>query len=425
MYIGLFLILVLLLSIGIVNTNKCYCGFVLLQVLSFFLQFLVGRDCEYDTNTTLFNMLFVNINIFLLLWPWRKISIQRIRPGKRHDIYLQNFRKYLYPLLFLLFFVNLGILVIIYTFMPDIAHLKADNGYKELYEQIPYFASFFRIAGSTCTFGFIAIPLFFYYLLKNNKKEAYKALFLSSSTLVYGFAFYSRALILSYFLAFVFYFFIIEKSLSGYWQRKINSLTKKTGMVIVIGFLIITVVRFSAMDYYGDRIPANSIIKDPVVYSLFDYASQGYNNGINCLEGYQEKNCLNGEYFFSQVYQALSFFGFISWDYDGFEERAAKAFSGNFGLFNGYVASTVCDFGYLGTLLIDILFCVIINRLLYKKKEISLQNLIYILIFVTVMINSIFYNFLFPFIYPLCFLWMLNVMTIIENGLLKRTNIIK
>ena len=70
-------------------------------------------------------------------------------------------------------------------------------------------------------------------------------------------------------------------------------------------------------------------------------------------------------------------------------------------------------------------FCVIINRLLYKKKEISLQNLIYILIFVTVMINSIFYNFLFPFIYPLCFLWMLNVMTIIENGLLKRTNIIK
>ena len=152
--------------------------------------------------------------------------------------------------------LNSSILIIILIFIPDISYFKAAGGFVDLYEQIPYFANMFRYAFISQNLGYLAIPI----------------------------SFYSRAQIFTFILVFIIYFFLVKKTLPLNFQRKTYSILKKVSFLMISLFLTITFVRFSAMDYYGDRIPEESIIKDPIVFSLFDYASQGYSNGLNQLE---------------------------------------------------------------------------------------------------------------------------------------------
>ena len=43
---------------------------ILLQIVSIFSQLLVGRQSNYETFTTIWNILFINLNIFLIIVPW-------------------------------------------------------------------------------------------------------------------------------------------------------------------------------------------------------------------------------------------------------------------------------------------------------------------------------------------------------------------
>lgn len=400
MYIGLFLFTIIVLLLGIKRANKAYLGLVLLQVAAFFFQFLVGRDCVYSTNATFLNLAFVNLNLFLIIRPWKKVRVYHVTEPNRRFIPLVE--KFVYPLLWFNLIINIIIGGIVYVMIPDIAEFKLEMGFQGLYDEIPYFGTFFRIASETQSFGLIAIPLFFFHLARDDKKKAYKALLLSSSTLVSALAFYSRAMILAYFLSLVFYYFLVVDSLSGYWKAWTYKRIKVATVIIIGGFLIITIVRFASpkMAYYGDRIPANSVIKDPAIFSLFDYASQGYPNGIECLEFYKSENCLHGEYAFYNFYMALGYFGIINWNYDDYEDRMDKAFSGNVTGFKGYVASSVVDFGYILTLLFDLFFVLYIRNVFKNRNKVRVDGLIYSFFLLQMSINSIFYNYLPSLKYP-------------------------
>lgn len=411
MYIGLFLFTIFVLSFNIKGANKVYIGLILLQLISFLLQFLVGRNCVYHSMTTFLNLIFVNTNLMIIIFPWKKVKVKSIvTPNIR---FIPLIERFLYPFLWINIFINIIIAIIVYYLIPDIAHFKLEMGFKDLYDQVPYFGTLFRFASVTSSIGLIAIPLFFFYLSKNKKKSAYKVLLLSSSTLIHAIAVYSRALMFTYVLSFVFYYLLIRDSLPDHWRLWVNKRLKYTTAIFICVFLLITFVRFSSskMDYYGERIPPNSIIKDPVTYSIFDYASQGYPCGIECLEYYKPENCMNGEYAFYDIYMILGYFHIINWNFDDYKERMLKAFSGNFNGFKGYVASSVCDFGYILTCLFNFFFFFYLKNVFKNSYRIRLDRLIYSFFLLLMAMNVIFYNYLPALKFPFMLILLIQILS--------------
>jgi len=383
-----------------------------LQVLSIFTAFLVAKHSDYQTLTTVFNILFVNVNIFLIIAPWGSF--------KFNNIFLKNekkflfFKKILYKFLFVHILLSITILVIILIFIPDISKFKADLSYLELYEKIPYFANVFRYAHVSQQLGYLAIPICFYHLGKSEIKKSITALIYSSSSLIVGFAFYSRAQIFTFTLVFIAYFFLVKNTLPLTIQKKVSSGIKKVTFILILLFLLITVVRFSAMDYYGDRIPEESIIKDPVVYSLVDYASQGYSNGLNQLENYSQKKNLMGEQFFRDIYQILNFFGIYDWSAENSKYKIDQAYGYDGGAFKAHTAILVFNFGYVMTFLISLIYSVFVSFKLTNRLDISIETMYVLVLLLMIPIVSIFYTGFGLLYFPLLFLLFTNFLFFIK-----------
>ncbi len=383
--------------------KKPFLSLTLLQIVSFLSQFLVARSSEYESVKTLFNLIFINLNLFLIIAPWcyAKITIIEIK----NVIFFVFFRKILFKLLQLNILLNIFILVLVLIYIPDIASFKNEQSFRKLYEQIPYFANIFRYAYISQYLGYFAIPIFFYYVGKLEHKKSILALICACSSLISGFAFYSRAQIFTFVLTFFIYFLLVKNTFPLILQKKIIGIIKIISLIVVLLFLLITVVRFSSMDYYSDRIPKKSIIKNPIIYSLIDYASQGYPNGINQLEVYTENKNLKGEQMFRDVYQILNFFKIINWNAEESQNKIDKAYNYDGGAFNGYTCHLVFNFGYLLTLLISIIYYLSIKFQLKNRLQISLEKMITLVLLLVIPTVSIFYSgyaiLYFPFLFLL------------------------
>tara|TARA_B100001059_G_C17773431_1_gene549844 strand:- start:74 stop:1321 length:1248 start_codon:yes stop_codon:yes gene_type:complete len=362
---------------------------IFIQGISVFTAFLVAKQTNYQTFTTFFNILFVNLNIFLIIAPWRSFKFKRIFVKNNNKLLF--FKKILYKFLFLNIILNTAVFVLVLIFIPDVAKFKASSGYLDLYEQIPYFANVFRYIGTTQSLGYLAIPICFYHLGKFEVKKSIIALIYASSSLIFGFATYSRASIFTFTVVFIVYFFLVKHTLTLTIQKKFYSAIKKVTFIVVSLFLIMTVIRFSAMDYYGDRIPEESIIKDPIVYSLVDYTSQGYSNGLNQLENYSEKKNLKGEQLLYNIYQILDFFGIYDWSAVESQDKIDKAYGYDGGAFKGYTGNLVFNFGYLLTLLISLIYFYFVRFKLKNKLEISIETMFVLILLLAIPVTSIFY----------------------------------
>jgi oligosaccharide repeat unit polymerase len=393
--------------------NKVYLFLILIQVVSYFTQFLVGRSINHYSFNTILNIFFVNLNLFLIIVPWRysKFSFSRVSENKEFII----FKSVLYKVLTLNLLLNLIILVIILIYIPDIASFKTEQSFRNLYEQIPYFSTIFRYAYVSQNLGYLAIPIFFYHLSRSEEGESLKALILSCSSLVSGFAFYSRAQIFTFVLVFVIYWFLVKKTVPIALQIVTTKVIKYTAIIVATLFIIITIVRFAAMDYYSERIPENSIIKNPILYSLFDYASQGYPNGIKQLQDYSANKNLEGEQFFRDFYQIFNFIGVMNWDADESQEKINKAYDYDGGAFNGYTCLLVFNFGYIMTFFISLTYFLVVYMQLKGRTTVSIESLFVLILLLITPVISIFYSAYSLMIIPLLFLVFVKLFTFLAK----------
>ncbi|MDA7855143.1 oligosaccharide repeat unit polymerase [Cyclobacteriaceae bacterium] len=396
--------------------NKVYIILIALTTATFFLQYLIGRSFEYESDKSILSACFILINIFLIIKPWSFASISIIE--NNHDKFLSFFKNILYKVLIINLVLNSSILLVVLIYLPNIAAFKAESAYLKLYDQIPYFANVFRYAFTTQSAGYLAIPIFYYHLSRSQKREAYLALFYSSSTLLSSFAFYSRAQMITYVLIFVLYFFLIKKTLPLFIQRKLSRVLFKSSLLVAIIFLSVTYIRFSALDYrfnYGDRIPQNSIIKDPVVYSLFDYASQSHSNGLHQLDQFTADKVLNGEQFFRDIYQILNFFGVMNWDVKEYQDRKYEAYNDGADKFLGYTTPLVFNFGYIITFLVSILYYLIVKNLLKRGYTKSIISTLYIVLLLFIPTVSIFYTGYSLILFPLILILSCRILFILTS----------
>lgn len=397
--------------------KSCYFLLLILQIFSFSLQFLVGYFPDTYSLKAAFNIFFVGVNISLTILPWSYGSIQSVFINKVN--YVLFFEKNLNVVLFFNLLINVLILTIVLIFIPDIASFKAEESFHDLYDNIPYFANVFRYAYVSQNLGVLSIPFFFYHLSSKKYSKSIKSLVLSSSSLISGFAFYSRAQILTYILILIAYYLLIMRSLSQELQNKVWKFIKISIYLIAAIFLVITVVRFTAMSYYADRIPPNSIIKDPVFYSLVDYSSQGYPNGLELLDDYTPDRNLKGQDIFRTVNQFLGFFGLISWDSDETNEKIAKAYDYDGGAFRGYTCQMVYNFGYTITILISFAFYIYVKKKLFNKCSISIETLCILAVLLILPLVSIFYCGFALMFFPIIFIVAVKCFYILQCAIRK------
>ena len=371
------------------NRNTCLVFLFGLFFISFVLQFLVGSEIKQDSIITVLNVCFINISIFQIFSAWGDAKISYVHNGKNGWAFFM--KPYLRMVLSFNIILNILLIIIVYTFMPNIAELKAAQGYRELYDSIPFFSTAFRYSYFTQNLGFIAFPYVFYHLSRNEKKKSIEYLLYSLSSLLCGFAFYSRAMMVTWVLVLILYYFLVKGAIADTLNRKIYKYARISILILSSLFVIITVIRFTAMDYYADRIPKSSLIKDPVLYSLVDYASCGYPNGLNLMDTYEEQKNLKGEEILQLSYQALAFFGYIKWDADSSLEKKERSYGDSLVvMFKGYTCNMVYNFGYILTFLIGCLYYFYVRRVLSYKK-VSIENCMILVLLLIIPATAIFY----------------------------------
>lgn len=400
-FIELLLIIVLLLQ---KRRNKGYLLLVLILVASLGMAPFVAHNVQFSSLLTLFNLIFVSINLYLIISPWRFANFNSIQVNSRQ---LLRFTKILSIILICTLVINLVVFAIVLIFIPDISQFKNEKAFQTLYESIPYFSIVFRYTATSQYLGYLAIPISSYYLYIKDNKKALKFFLLSLSSVTSALALYSRAGILTFVLTCVGFYLLTFSLYPDNIQKKLFKYVKRAVIVIACIFITITIVRFSAMSYYEDRIPQESLIKDPVVYNIFDYASQGFPNGINQLELHDSKDVMYGESTLYNINQILSYFGIINWS----SERATAIFQKTWnkqgldtendsGAFHGYTCTLIKDFGYSITLIINFLYFLYVTRKC-TSKHINLDSM-FLLVFLFIQpCVAIFYASYGELIFPL------------------------
>lgn len=410
-FIELLLILLLLLQGW---RNRGYLVLVMLLTSSFAMAFFVGNNIQFLSLFTIFNLLFVIINLYLIVSPWRFANFNSIQVNPSQLIALTRI---LSIILTGTLFVNFIIFCIVLVFIPDISQFKNEKAFLTLYESVPYFSIVFRYTATSQYLGYLAIPISSYYLHVNDNKKAFKFFILSLSSILSALALYSRAGILTFVITSASFYLLTSSLYPYYVLRKLYKYLKWALVFISLVFAVITVDRFSAMSYYGDRIPQESLIKDPILYNVFDYASQGFPNGINQLELRESKDIMYGETTLYNINQILAYFGIISWSSDRALEKFQKLWEkqgldekNDAGAFHGYTATMINDFGYSVTLITSILYFLYVSRKC-ASNIITLDSIVTLLFLLIQPCIAIFYQSYGELIFPLLFYYTVSRMS--------------
>lgn len=375
--------------------------FYALQVASLSFVFVIGEYYELDSFHDYFNVFFTILILYIVISPWKKFkNINEIVYKKQKRIKrVTN----LLLIVNLIIFVSLSFISIyIFRFFDQINVLKYSGQFMDLlYEQFPLLIKGYLLAYYLHTLSFFLIILHFYYLKNGNSKLAIYCFIMSLSLILFGLTFFSRWTIVNYILIYSLAFFMFKSSLAIKTRKNIKRLFTVLGATLVFLFISISISRFDKDISYDNKIPKSSMVQNTTVYSFFDYLSQSHANGMKILEDYNF-NTFNGQNAFSGILNLLKQFGvFKEFDYSKGRE---KMMPDNYWRFNGLVAESVYDFGYILTFILALLYHVVVVKLRPIRNSISLINAFLIILLIQIPLFSIFYSVLASIIIPLILL---------------------
>jgi oligosaccharide repeat unit polymerase len=375
--------------------------FVVLQVLSLSLVIFVGRFYQIDTALKLFNSLFTIFILTIVINPWnyyrgiKEIYYFNEKRIKKFTIFLL--------LINLVMIVSLVFITIfILRFSDRINELKYSGGFSDLlYAQFPILVKGYLAAYYLHSLSYLLIILHFYYLGKQNARFAIFCFILSLNSVLFGLTYFSRVALFNYLLIYTMSFLLYKDVLSKKVQKKIRNVIMIFGAVLVSIFILITISRFDNDVSYKNKIPSYSKIKDPSLFSYFDYVSQWQENSMLVLNNYNFET-FNGQQTFSKELKLLSQYGII--ENNNYEETRKKLMPETYYKFNGLVADWVYDFGYVLTFILALIYYFIIRKLVPIEKSIPLKNAFLLVYLIQIPLFAIFYSGLGGIVFPLLLL---------------------
>ncbi len=322
---------------------------------------LIGYDYTFDTYFKIMNFLFLAVALTFFIVPWNrfkyKCMISEPNPKRLRTLTLWLFA--INSITFVLFAIAI---FYAFTTVTDYSAFKNLGESEGFIKQLPINHTLFLMALYLHPAAYFLIPLHFYYLSKNRYLYSLISLVLSLNIIFNGLMVFSRSGFIVYMLLYGLYLPFFYPKLSRRTKRtiKLSGLTLLSLTVFV--FYIITENRFTNVLFYKQAVNSESIVTNPVVYSLLDYCSQWYKNSNEIMSMYSFET-LKGELSFPLVLLIGNALDLIDYHPERIESTLYSLWGSYYDKFNGLVANLTFDFGYLGTIFFLFLYLVALRLL--------------------------------------------------------------
>lgn len=384
-----FFILFLILIFS--KSRPLFIYLIAIQIVSFIGMKIINLDDTENSVSATINGVFTILILGLIIFPWRSYgSIKSFEPID--EVKLKKFTRFLLIISIVPFIVFSVISIISFLTITDINEFKYTDGLQErFFATLPFSPILILLASYLCGFSYFLIPLHFYYLLKKEYRLSNWCLVFSLNIILVGFAFFSRAVFAHYGLIYAGFLILFYNSLAKRVKKYIVITLFLTLGGIIFYFSFVTNNRFKDADLYSETVSNKSLIKDTVSYSYFDYLSQWYQNNMNLLEAYNYKT-FNGQISFQPIIQLLRQIGFFSDSERDYMALRQELWPNHWYAFNGFVAYSLYDYGYILTIFFSLLYYYIVVRLKPKNSQISLLNLFLTVLLIQLPLLAIFYS---------------------------------
>jgi hypothetical protein len=331
---------------------------------------LVSQNYDINSFFKAFNCLFLAGILTVLILPWNKfnykISISEPNP------------KVLRRWTLILLFINGIAFFQVHTEVTDFENFKNNGVAIDVIRDLNINSLLILFSMYFHTTAYFLIPIHFYYLIKNNYFLSTLCFLFSLNIAFFGLTVFSRSGMVEYLFLYVFYFPFFYNGI----KDKIKSLLNNKFFIVLIlavtagfGYLImffyaITENRFENADSKSD-----SFIENPQIYSLFDYASQWFNNSNEVMSTYSF-DTLNGELSFPLLFAIANKLQIIYYPEGTIETKLYSLWGDHFNSFNGLIANLLFDLGYLGTILFALLYLLVLRIFIPVRGKIKFNALL-------------------------------------------------
>lgn len=372
------------------KNSKVVLALLFLQVASLTAIIFINGDSFTDNPRSWINALFILFANLSVILPWAGYSKLKTISVKRPDK-IERLVKVLL-VISLISFVVLGVTAfLVQTLISDVNAFKYEGESVDFYySMLPFDVRLLIIAFSLHVLSYFMLFFHFYYMWKDNKKRMILCFIASLNLILYGLCFFSRWTLTMYASMYGIMAIVFYPLLRNNYKEKLRKYAIVAGVSIGAVFTIITITRFENDERYEFRIPDNSPIKDPKLYSIFDYLGQNNSAGIEVLNNY-DGTTFGGGFAIKQVKSFLQ--SCRVWPADNSEQVEIafreKYFKQHEGGFIGWAAYTVYDFGYILTVVICIIY---IRMVRISRDSIDLYKFLKASILIQIPICAIYYS---------------------------------
>lgn len=385
------LIYFILLFILFFKSKSVVTFFVFLQVISLFGMELIGIDYPLDTFFKFFNVILTIAILTSIIIPWRSFkNIKEI--SYSNEVKLKKLTKSLIIISIFPFVTFSATSIFVFLFVDDINTFKYAEGVsEEFYYNLPFDVRAIILSSYIYGISYFLIPLHFYYLSKRKYRMSFWCFIFSVNIILFGLTYFSRAVFVHYALIYIALLIMLYSTL----EKRIKKYIKNTLILLLsltaVYFVNISLKRFTTDNLYAETIPSSSFIQDPVIYSYFDYLSQWYCNSMYVLNSYNFRG-FNGQVSLQSALSLLGQYSIISYDAIAYSALRQQLWPLHWYTFNGFVAYTIYDLGYILTIVFSLIYYLIIRRLKPKNNQISLLNLFLVVLLIQIPLLAIFYS---------------------------------
>ena len=338
--------------------------FVLVLTITALGSYLVGQMPEFKELSDLINLFYTCLIIFLLCDGFKRYSnVTQITGGDNKSFEL--FSKIV--LVFCLFSILIHGLLLMYVLpmISDFGDWKGDfDAQESFFYKLPIPHSIISLASILAAFSLFALPIHFYYLQKKNLKLAVWYGVASLSSIVRGLVIFSRSSFVLFGSLYILFLLLFFKS----FDYKIKRGLRKMLLIPLIGaFVIFFSISSNRFDDTGVlKIEEKSLIKDDFLYSFFDYGCQWFGDNFVLARDY--KNEPLGGVFSNALIN--DFFLHID-----VKEIRTRLWGNRDTAFVGLFCIWLFDFGYIGAILLSLLFRTIAYKYRPRNGVITMNGL--------------------------------------------------
>ena len=339
---------------------------------------LVGNEPQIDSLLDIFNIFYTIVILLIIISPFRKF-------GQINEIVLTDIHK-INRLTIVLICAGI-VSMIINSYMTykiwtdgvtNYSAFKATEMGADVIYALPISHFFITLASLLSPVSYFLLGLSFYYIYARRLKLAAICFLLSLNMPLQGLTIFSRSSSVIFFLLIAAYIVYVFHVLSKSQKKSIIIFAVVSFLLVGVFLTEISVSRF--LDY---DVNEQSLISDPILYSVFDYLSQWNKNGIFVMSNYYSFDSLlygsGTNTFFPWLFNITGIYSGESL----MKIRETIWPSPYTYSFNGLVACLLFDFGYTYTLAFSLLFAFVAKRLSPIKNKVSIEKLIVFGVIVT------------------------------------------